>query len=163
MCSPHLPLCVVLIKELPHPRLQLLAEAFHLSNLIHDDKARPLQHILAQTAQGNLLKLCHIDRVLANFWSGLVGRLKSPGDSERREIKTFESVCGGTVEGPTGLYHCGHVITEVHPSNPLSIIVVIVPMIRLLIQGVFFKMCSPKSSKCFSVSKMFQTFELVPP
>ena len=33
----------------------------------------------------------------------------------------------------------------------------------LELQGVFFNWCSPKSSKCFLVSKMFRTFKLVPP
>ena len=31
-----------------------------------------------------------------------------------------------------------------------------------VLQGVFFNWCSPKSSKCFSVSKIFWAFKLVP-
>ena len=40
----------------------------------------------------------------------LVRWSKFPGDSEQREIKRFESVCGGTVDGPTGLYDWEHVV-----------------------------------------------------
>ena len=70
----------------------------------------------------------------------MLAHLKIQVIAEQREIKTFESVCGGTVEGPTGLYECGqHVIicsTNFviirHRSNPVSIIVVILAIIRVL-------------------------------
>ena len=65
----------------------------------------------------------------------LVWQLKNPGDSEQREIKIFESVCGGTVEGPTGLYDCADMSFKYNYwlySTPVPIIVVIGDTIRLL-------------------------------